>query len=145
VGDILVGRDKKLSYFHVWFSTKDRRRCLVAEIDSKIHELFNQISKDNNIRLLAHETMLDHAHLLIETDFENEIPVYIRLFKGSSARRLFQEFPMLKHQIKSNHLWAKRYAYKNIPKSALQIVINYINNQKSSLSLDHSPQFIVGS
>ena len=123
----------KMKYYHIWFQTKYRRFLLVEIIDKRINELFEQIAEEKKIKLLAHGTLLFHAHILIGIEDIQELSWSIKMFKGISARKIFQEFPMLKEQFRTNNLWAKRYAFKEIPENQLPIVVSYIHRQKDDL------------
>ena len=57
------------------------------------------------------------------------------MFKGISARKIFQEFPLLKVQVRTNNFWARRYDAKQIPKEKLGKVIQYIRNQRKDLCI----------
>ena len=122
-----------MKYYHVWFQTKMKRYVLLYDIDLRVHELFQQVARENGYELLAYETMPEHAHLLIGINSDENLSEAVKRLKGISARRIFQEFPLLKQQIKSNNLWARRYAYKKVKKEALSNVIKYIRNQKKDL------------
>ena len=119
-----------MKYYHVWFQTKRRKRILLGEIDNQIHELFPKIAEEKGYNLIAFETMIDHTHLLLGLTEEQELSVVIKMFKGITARRMFQEFPMLKFQIRSNNFWARRFEAKEVAPRNLAIVIQYINDQK---------------
>lgn len=112
-----------------------KKFILVDEIDNRVHMLFNEISKDKNISLLAKGTWLDHAHLLIGLLPSQNLSSAVKLFKGISARRIFQDFPILKFQFKTNNLWARKFAFREVAEYDLPIIINYIKNQKKDLSL----------
>jgi len=90
-----------MRYYHIWFQTKHRKFLLVDVIDNKVHELFEQIAIEKKIKLLAHGTLLYHAHLLIGIEDIKDLSWSVKLFKGISARRIFQEFPMLKEQLRT--------------------------------------------
>ena len=122
-----------MKYYHVWLQTKYRRFLLIDIIDNRINELFERIAKEKKIKLLAHGTLLFRAHILIGIEDIQELSWSIKMFKGISARRIFQEFPMLKEQFKTNNLWAKRYAFKEIPEKQLPVVVSYILRQKDDL------------
>src|SRR3989339_707282 len=126
---------RKMKYFHVWFQTKRKRRILIDEIDKEISIFFEEISKNKNIRLVAHGTLPDHAHLLLELTNRDELPKAVKFLKGISARRIFKTFPILKEQMKINNLWARKYAFKEVPEEALVTVSRYVSNQKKDLHL----------
>jgi putative transposase len=110
-----------------------KRYVLLYDIDLRVHELFQQVARENGYELLAYETMPEHAHLLIGLNSGKILSAAVKKIKGISARRIFQEFPLLKQQIRSNNLWARSYAYKEVQKEVLANVIKYINNQKKDL------------
>jgi len=120
-------------YFHVWFQTKRRTRVLLGDVDARIHELFAEIAKEKEYNLMAFETMIDHAHLLLEIADGKALSFAVKAFKGGSARRIFEAFPALRFQMCSNNFWAKRFAAKEIPRSNLPIVEQYIRDQKKNL------------
>lgn len=112
-----------------------KKFVLLYDIDVRIHELFEQISREKNIQLLAHETMVDHAHILIGLENHQDLSAAVKMIKGISARRIFQEFPLLKQQIKANNFWARRFGYKEVPEEGLPRVIKYIHDQKKNLHI----------
>ena len=124
-----------MKYFHIWFQTKHKKYMLIDIIDRRIHELFKQISKDKNIRLFASGSLPDHAHLLIGLKNDQDLSWAIKMLKGISSRRIFQEIKLLKQDFKINNFWARRYGAKEIALEGLQSVINYVNNQKKDMHI----------
>ncbi len=122
-----------MKYYHVWFRTKYKKYVLVDIIDRTIQDLFDHISNEKGIMLLARGTMLDHAHLLIGLRTDQNLPWAVKMFKGISARRLFQRNPLLKQNLKTNNLWARRYAAREVPVEELSVVTRYVLNQKKDL------------
>ena len=118
------------SCYHVWFATKGRKKLLQGEIDEKIKQLFRQVAEEQEIELLACETMFDHVHLLLRSNPE-ELPRVVFLLKGISARRTFQSFPELKLDAKTQNFWQVRYGAKRITEEALPSLKNYIATQKN--------------
>ena len=91
-------------YYHVWFPTKRHRRILLGEVEEKVLELFRQIAEEKGYDLIACEAMVDHAHLPLRLSPEQDLSTAIKMFKGISARRVFQAFPNLKIDIGLNNL-----------------------------------------
>lgn len=124
-----------MRYYHVWFQTNKRKRVLLGDIDRSVHELFNYISYSKGIRLIACETMVDHAHLLIAREAQDDLYKAVKFIKGASARMIFMRYPFLKQQIKSNNFWARKYGFREVPKEELDRVITYVNGQKKNLHI----------
>jgi putative transposase len=106
---------------------------LVDSIDKTIQDLFDCISREKKIALLAQGTLLDHAHLLIGLRTDQDLPWAVKMFKGISARRLFQRNPLLKQNLMTNNLWARKYAAREVPVENVSVVVKYVLNQKKDL------------
>ncbi len=124
-----------MKYYHVWFQTKFKKFMLVDIIDSRIHELFKQISEEKDIRLVASGSMPDHAHLLVGLENNQDLSWAVKLFKGISSRKIFQEFIMLKQDFRTNNFWARKYGAKEVAAEGLQATADYIRNQKKDLHI----------
>lgn len=122
-----------MKYHHVWFQTKYKKYLLVDIIESRIHEILKEIADEKGICLLASGSLLDHMHLLIGVEDGQALPKVVKLFKGISSRKIFQEYLLLKEDFKVNNFWARRYGTKEIPAERIQTVNNYVLNQKKNL------------
>lgn len=116
-------------YFHVWFGTRGRRWLLLSEVEESVKEALWEISRDNGIRLLECESMVEHMHLLLEIEPE-ALPRAMNKLKGISSRRLFQQFPEFKLDARTSHFWQKRYGAKAVAPDALGSVRRYIKTQR---------------
>lgn len=124
-----------MKYYHVWFQTKFKKYLLVDIIDARIHGLFKQIAEEKKIRLLASGSLPDHMHLLIGLEEHQELSGAIKLFKGISSRKIFQEIKLLKQDFRINNFWARRYGSKEVPPEGIKTTLNYILNQKKDLHI----------
>jgi len=106
---------------------------LVDIIDSRIHELFKQISEEKHIRLLASGSLPDHAHLLIGLENDQDLSWAVKMLKGISSRRISQEFGLLKQDFRVNNFWARKYGAKEVAIGGLQTITDYIRGQKKDL------------
>ena len=122
-------------YYHAWFQTKYRRFMLNDEIDQRIHELFEQISKEKQITLLASGSLPEHMHILVGLEDDQELSWAMKSLKGISSRKIFLEFSWLKEHFRINNFWARRYAAKEVPVGALRTVAAYVRNQKKDLHI----------
>ncbi|MDO8491854.1 MAG: IS200/IS605 family transposase [Dehalococcoidia bacterium] len=91
----------------------------------KVKRMFHQIAADQEIQLLACETMFDHVHLLLRSNPE-DLSRAVFMLKGISARRVFQTFPELKLDAKTQSLWQARYGAKMVSEQALPSLKDYI-------------------
>jgi putative transposase len=73
--------------------------------------------------------MPDHVHLLCGIDPQFGIHKLVKRLKGGSSRLLRQEFPKLKSRLPT--LWTNSYFVSTVGGAPLEIIKQYIENQKS--------------
>lgn len=114
--------------YHVVFCPKYRRKVLVDEVEIRIKELFFEKGKELNTEIVEMEIMPDHVHLLIKCDPQFGIHRVIKHLKGYTSRILRQEFRHLKSRLPS--MWTNSYFVATVGSVSLEIVKQYIKNQK---------------
>jgi len=73
--------------------------------------------------------MPDHVHLLVEVDPQFGIHRLIKLMKGRSSRFIRKEFPWIRSRLPT--LWTNSYFVSTIGGSPLEVVKQYIEQQKN--------------
>ena len=106
----LVIKDER-TYYHVVFTVYRGHKALWEDIESYFHELVREIAMKWNYSIIEMETMPDHVHLLLEKPPWEDLPKIVKNIKGTTARKIFERFPDLRLDMKSNHLWTKGYKY----------------------------------
>ncbi len=114
-------------YQIVW-TPKYRRPVLIDGVDTRLQELLEQIAKEIQVDILEMEIMPDHVHLLIEVDPQFGIHKAVKRLKGLTSRYLRLEFPRLKSRLPT--LWTNSYFVSTVGGVSLEVVKQYINNQK---------------
>lgn len=92
--------------------------------------MIKTVAKEQNIKLLECETMVDHVHLLMGADDRAQLARAMNLLKGASSRRISQRFDGLKLDAGVNTFWQHRYAAKVVPEPAEASVRWYIRTQR---------------
>ncbi len=119
--------------YHVWFATKRRKWLLQGEIAELAEQALWDVARIDAIRLLECKTAIDHVHLLLEAELDEELPLLMKALKGKSAHRVFQAVPGLKLDAHTNHLWQRGYGWKHVPPEAEPSVRKYIVTQMDRL------------
>lgn len=107
--------------YHIVFGTKDRFPMISASWEEELHRYLAGIVKNHKGVVIAINGMPDHVHLLIilpPCDF----PAFMRELKASSskwAKRHFEKFS-----------WQRRYGAFTVSESAVNVVRDYVRNQK---------------
>jgi len=124
----LRGIDDSPRLYHVWFSTKHRKWLLAGDVNTQAKQFLKRIAADKGIELRACEAMADHVHLMVAAR-PGELSQQVKLLKGISARRLFQQFPDLRLDARTDHFWQRGFGHRELADDA-EGVAWYIRTQK---------------
>ena len=116
--------------YHVVWCPKYRRRVLIGSIAERLKELIITRCSEMNAEIIEMEIMPDHVHLLVEVDPQFGINRAVRSIKGFSSRMLRMEFPELKTRLPT--LWTNSYFVSTVGGAPLEVIKQYIENQKRS-------------
>ena len=114
--------------YHVVWCPKYRRSVLVDGVDVRLKELIIEKCMEHQAEILELEIMPDLVHLLIEVDPQYGIHRMVKQIKGYSSRMLRQEFSWLRSRIPT--LWTNSYFISTVGGSPLEVIKQYIENQK---------------
>ena len=116
--------------YHVVFCPKYRRKVLVNGVDTRLKELIEETCQEIQVDLLEMEIMPDHVHLLLEVHPQFGIHKAVKTIKGKTSRILRQEYHHLTTKLPT--LWTNSYFVSTVGGAPLEIVKQYIENQKRS-------------
>ena len=128
----LRGLEDDAAVFHVWFATKRRKHLLVGQIEARAKQLLKEVADAKDIDLKEMETMTDHVHLMLAST-SGELSAQVKMLKGVSARRLFQEYPDLRLDAHTDHFWQRGFGYRRLYDD-VEGVAWYVRTQKRRLS-----------
>lgn len=115
--------------YHVVWTPKYRRKVLIEGVDERLKVIIRQIADELRCEILELEVMPDHVHMLCEVDPQFGIHRFVKLVKGRSSRLLRQEFDWLTSRLPT--LWTNAYFVATVGGAPLEIIRQYIENQKS--------------
>ena len=114
----------RVHFFHLIWSTKDRKIWLLPKIQKQLYPYIGGIIKKTG-QLLEIGGMGDHVHLLIEMSNLDNFTSTIRNVKTGSSFWLKNEFPECRE-----FAWQSGYASFSVSYSQLDSVRAYIQNQE---------------
>lgn len=114
--------------YHVIWCPKYRRSVLADGVDDALKQIVLRICEARLAKLIEIEVMPDHVHLLVDVDPQYGIHRLVKEIKGVSSRELRQSFPSLKRRLPT--LWTNSYFVATVGGAPLEIVKQYIENQK---------------
>ena len=95
--------------YHVIWCPKYRKRILTGEIAKSLCLAINEICIERKWPMLTLEIQPDHIHLFVTIPPSLAVADAVKILKGSTARKLFATFPVLKDQLYGGHLWSPSY------------------------------------
>ena len=116
--------------YHVVWCPKYRRKVLVGKIEKRLKEVIEETCAKLSVEIIEMELMPDHVHLLLEVDPQFGIHKAIKRIKGVSSRILRQEFKELCTKLPT--LWSNSYFVSTVGGAPLEVIKQYIENQKTS-------------
>lgn len=117
-------------YYHFIWSTKYRREVLVDHIAEDLHQLHELIAEQKGVTLIEQEIMPDHVHLFISAHPKFAPATIAKIFKGITAKKLFERHPELKYQLCNGHLWNPSYYLGTCGDATKDVVERYMESQK---------------
>jgi REP-associated tyrosine transposase len=112
-------------WYHIVFSTKERRRLITPVIEDELHKYIGGIVRNLEGDLLEADGDFDHRHLLILLKPKFALSDVVRDIKASSSA-------WLNEKNKSLHKfgWQDGFAAFTVSHSQVERVARYIRNQK---------------
>jgi putative transposase len=117
-------------FYHVWFSTKERKPSLEGDIGESVKRLLTQIARRAELDLVEVETNVDHAHLLIRLEGDQILSKAMHQLKGASSRYIFLTYPDLRLDLGTNSFWQKSYGWRKVEPGELYAVRTFIRTQQ---------------
>ena len=116
--------------YHVVWCPKYRRKILTNGIDTRLKELLLEYAANISVDIMEMEIMPDHVHILMEVDPQFGIHKAVKSLKGYTSKVLRSEYPSLKTRMPS--LWTNSYFVSTVGGAPLDVIKQYIENQKTS-------------
>jgi putative transposase len=109
------------SLFHCVFSTKDRRKTITPEIQTRLWPYIGGIARNHGMHALAVGGSDDRLHILLSIPATITIADAMRIIKAESSRWM--------HHTRPGFEWQKGYGAFSIGHSQTQATLAYISSQ----------------
>ena len=97
-----------LKYHFVWIP-KYRKGILTEEVAEYAKQVFERIAEEYDLTIDTMEVVKDHVHIFLEAPPRLSAAQIVQILKSLSARELFRQFPRLRRELWSGHLWSAGY------------------------------------
>ncbi|OEU40993.1 IS200/IS605 family transposase [Methanosarcina sp. Ant1] len=118
------------AHYHFVWCTKYRRHVLVDKIADDLKLLHEKIAKEKGVIIVTQEIMPDHVHLFITMHPKFSPANIVKIFKGITAKKLFEMHPEIRNKLWNDHLWNPSYYVGTCGDTTKDVVQMYIETQK---------------
>lgn len=113
--------------YHIVLVPKYRRKIFAnAKIRNFAEIAIRRVANHYNFEIFALKVMHEHVHLFVGCKPTDSVSNTVRLFKGISARMIFEVYPELRKQLWGGHLWKKKYFVRSVGSVTADAIENYI-------------------
>jgi len=117
--------------YHVVWVTKYRYWVLGGGIGVRTRDIIRQICDCLDVKILTGHVSSDHVHQLISVPLTISISDLMQRLKGTSSRKLLQEYSELQKRYWGRHLWARGYFAVSTGNVTDETTRQYIEREKS--------------
>ena len=118
----------RLMYHLVWIQ-KYRKRVLKGKVAERIMELLHECADMNRWKIEELSIQVDHVHVLVHMRPEISVSRMVQLFKGTSSKKIREEFPELQEFLWGKSFWADGYFAETSGQINEARIREYIKNQ----------------
>ena len=118
------------THYHFVWTTKYQRNVISEKIADDLKLLHEKIAKEKGVTLVSQEIMPDHVHLFIIMHPKFAPANIVKIFKGITAKKLFEMHPEIKNQLCNGHLWNPSYYVGTCGDTTKAVIQMYIETQK---------------
>ena len=113
--------------YHLVFVPKRRRQVLYGEIRRQLKDIFHELARQKECRIIEGHLMSDHVHMVIEIPPKFAVASIIGFLKGKSAIAVAR-LQGRERNFTGEHFWARGYAVSTIG-FELESVRRYVREQ----------------
>ncbi len=117
--------------YHVVFIPKYRRRAIYGELRKMLGEIFHDLARQKECRIVEGHLLADHVHMCIEIPPKHAVASVIGFLKGKSALAIARRVQEKERNLTGEHFWARGYAVSTVG-FELESVKKYIREQEKA-------------
>lgn len=118
--------------YHLVFVTKYRKGVLGEKMLQRLEEVYKETCEQMGGELLAFGGEEDHVHLMVSVPPKTAVSNLIGKLKGKSSYVLRKEYAKeLNGKLWGKHLWSPSYCVVSSDGAALEVVKDYIEQQRT--------------
>ena len=120
-----MGQSLVKNYIHIVFSTKHRKPLINSRIENELHRYLGGICNKLDCQVLKVGGYTDHIHILCMLSKKTTLVKLLEELKSNSSKWI-----KTKGEEYNSFYWQDGYGAFSVNPAQIDIVINYIENQK---------------
>jgi putative transposase len=117
--------------YHVVFIPKYRRKAIYGELRKVLGEVFHELARQKECRIIEGHLLPDHVHRCVEIPPKHAVASVIGFLKGKSALAIARRVQEKERNLVGEHFWARGYAVSTVGLE-LESVKKYIREQEKA-------------
>jgi len=117
--------------YHVVFIPKSRRKAIYGEVRQMLGEIFHDLARQKECRIIEGHLLADHVHMCLEIPPKHAVASVIGFLKGKSALAIARRSQEKDRNFVGEHFWARGYAVSTVG-FELESVKKYIREQEKA-------------
>ena len=115
--------------YHVVWIPKCRRSLLYGQLRKHLGEVFHELARQKESKVLEGHLHADHIHMLISIPPKYSVAQVVGYMKGKSAIHIARTYLGQRKNYSGMHFWARGYFVSTVGADE-EVVRAYINNQE---------------
>ena len=115
--------------YHVVFIPKYRRKRIFGTLRQHLGEIFRELAKQKESRIVEGHLMADHMHMCISIPPKLAVSSVVEFIKGKSAISIARNFLGRKRNFTGERFWARGYFVSTVGLEE-EVVREYIRRQE---------------
>jgi putative transposase len=125
-----LGHTKWECKYHIVWIPKYRKKRLYSELRKLLGEVFHELSRHRESKILEGHLMVDHIHMLIEIPPKYSVAQVVGYIKGKSAIHIARTYEGRQKNFTGEHFWARGYYVSTVGLDE-KTIRDYIRNQEA--------------
>lgn len=117
--------------YHVIFIPKNRRKALYKGLREHLGDVFRELARERECKVLEGHLMSDHVHMLLSIPPKYSVAQVVGFMKGKSAIHIARVYLGRRRNFVGQHFWARGYWVSTVGKNEAA-VRTYIQNQDAA-------------
>jgi putative transposase len=116
--------------YHLVWIPKYRKKALYGQLRKRLGEVFHELSRQRECKILEGHLMADHVHVLMAIPPKHAVAQVVGFLKGKSAIHIARTFGSRKRNFTGEHFWARGYFVSTVGRDE-QVIREYIRKQEA--------------